>query len=273
VKRITRQAANLPRVTAGDDRIPVSCVAFSSPGGASTSHVMACSGQPHAACGTAASTDDRKAQAVAGHDATGHDANRGGHDMKGTVAPARRDAAALASAVLAVPVILATLAIPPAPAFAATPDATGPAPQLAGLFVQSCLPYAGDPAGLRAWAAKTGLPTVPETASKIFLHGAPGTVFDASLPPEKFVVISSDDGLCATVTNQAEGDAVVTALEGDLKFAGVAFRLAIERDDKQQPQIHNREYLATKNGRGWRILVATVKDSKGGQAMLTAAPE
>jgi hypothetical protein len=159
------------------------------------------------------------------------------------------------------------------PAWAATPAADGPAPQLAGLFMQSCMPYAGDAAGLRAWANKTGLPTVPDPASKIFLHGAPGTVFDASLPPEKFVVVSSDDGLCAAVTNQAEGDAVVAALESDLKMAGVAFRLAIERDDKQVPQIHNREYLATKHGRGWRILVATVKDAKGGQAMLTAAPE
>ncbi len=75
------------------------------------------------------------------------------------------------------------------------------------------------------------------------------------------------------MTNQADGSAVVAALESDLTVAGVAFRLAIERDDKQVAQIHDREYLATKNGRGWRILVATVRDPKGGQAMLTAAPE
>jgi hypothetical protein len=139
--------------------------------------------------------------------------------------------------------------------------------------MQSCIPFAGDAGGLRAWAARAKLPTVPDPASKIFRQGAPGVVFDASLPPEKFVLVSSDDGLCATITNQADGSALVRAVETDLKLAGVAFRLAIERDDPHQTQIHNREYLATKNGRGWRILVATVKDPKGGQAMLTAAPE
>ncbi|MDR3535654.1 MAG: hypothetical protein P4L71_04060 [Acetobacteraceae bacterium] len=155
----------------------------------------------------------------------------------------------------------------------ALPAWADPPPQLAGLFMQSCMPYAGDPAGLRAWAAKIGLPQVPDPARAAFLHSAPGIVFDASIPPEKYVVVSSDDGICATVTNQAEGSAVVTAVEDDLKLAGVQFRLAIERDDKQVGQIHNREYLATKNGRSWRILVATVKDPQGGQAMLTAAPE
>lgn len=160
------------------------------------------------------------------------------------------------------------------PAVALTlPAHADPAPELAGLFLQSCIPYAGDPPALRAWAAKAGLPQVPDPARAIFLHGAPGTVFDASLPPEKYVLVSSDDGLCATVTNKAEGTAVIAALEADLKTAGVAFRLAIERDDRQVAQIHDREYLATKNGRGWRILVATVKDPQGGQAMLTAAPE
>ncbi|MBN8905804.1 MAG: hypothetical protein J0H99_04085, partial [Rhodospirillales bacterium] len=106
-----------------------------------------------------------------------------------------------------------------------------------------------------------------------FLRGAPGLVFDASLPPEKFVLLSPDDGLCAALTNQAVGTDVIRAVESDLTAAGIAFRLAIERDDKTLPDIHNREYLATKNGHGWRILIATVKDPAGGQAMLTAAPE
>lgn len=167
------------------------------------------------------------------------------------------------------PIAVASIAI----ACLATAARADPAPELAGLFMQSCVPYAGDPAALRSWAVTTKLPQVPDPARTVFLHGAPGQVFDASLPPEKYVVVSSDDGLCATVTNQAEGSAVVAALEDDLKTAGIAFRLAIERDDKQASQIHHREYLATKNGRGWRILIATVKDAKGGQAMLTAAPE
>ncbi|MEA2775515.1 MAG: hypothetical protein QOF90_921, partial [Acetobacteraceae bacterium] len=37
--------------------------------------------------------------------------------------------------------------------------------------------------------------------------------------------------------------------------------------------IHDSEYLAAKDKRGWRIVAATVKGDKGGEAMLTAAPE
>src|SRR5689334_10245089 len=138
--------------------------------------------------------------------------------------------------------------------------------------MQSCLAHAGDPAALRAWAAGKGLPAVPEQARKAFLLGAPGVVFDASDNEGKFVVASSDDGICSTATDQVSGAAVIQALETDLRASGIAFRLVIERDDKTIPDIHDREYLATKNGRNWRILLATVRNPRGGQAMITGAP-
>ncbi len=143
---------------------------------------------------------------------------------------------------------------------------------LAGLFMQSCLTYAGDPIGLRAWAVRKGLPKVPEQARKAFLLGAPGEVFDASDNEGKFVVVSSDDGICSAVTDNTTGAAVTEALENDLRAGGIVFRLVIERDDKNISDIHDREYLATRNGRNWRILLATVKNPRGGQAMITGAP-
>ncbi|MBS0639030.1 MAG: hypothetical protein U1E70_14025 [Acetobacteraceae bacterium] len=154
----------------------------------------------------------------------------------------------------------------------AGPARADQATALVGLFVQSCLNYAGDPPGLRAWAAQKGLPPVPEQARKAFLRGAPGQVFDASDNEGKFVLISSDDGICAAVTDRVTQVATVAALEAGLRAAGITFRLAIERDDKSIADIHDREYLATKSGRNWRILLATVKDSAGGQAMITGAP-
>jgi hypothetical protein len=147
------------------------------------------------------------------------------------------------------------------------------APQLVGLFIQGCMPFAGNPEALRAWAGRTGLPPVPEQARVAFLHGAPGQVFNGSTADGKLVLVSSNDGICSVVTDLATQQAVVDALEAGLQQAGAAFRLAIERDDKTEPEIHDREYLATKDGRGWRVLLAAVKDAKGGEAMLTAAPE
>jgi len=147
------------------------------------------------------------------------------------------------------------------------------AEQLAGLFMQGCLPFAGDPGGLRKWAAQAKLPAVPEPARAVFLNGAPGQVFDATTPGGKFVVVSSDDGLCSCVAENVTGDGLTTALEADLRQAGVAFRKVIERDDKRAPDLHYREYLATLSGRNWRILQATVRDPRGGHAMLTAGTE
>ncbi|HEX3994935.1 MAG TPA: hypothetical protein VHX39_27480 [Acetobacteraceae bacterium] len=153
----------------------------------------------------------------------------------------------------------------PATAFA------GPAEELSGLFLQACLSYAGHPAALRQWAAQQKLPPVPDPARAAFLNGAPGQVFDASNRTGKFALLSSDDGICAVVTDQAGDLEVAQALERALRDAGVKFRLVIERDDKLNPKLHHREYLATKSPVAWRLLAATVHD--GGRAMLTAAPE
>lgn len=149
------------------------------------------------------------------------------------------------------------------------------APELVGLFIQGCLPFTGDPAGLRAWAGKNGVPPVPvpEQARAAFLHGTPGQVFDGSAAEGKLVLVSADDGICSAVTDQAASGAVSDALEAGFRQAGITFRLVIERDDAHNTDIHDREYLATKNGRSWRIAEATVNDSKGGTAMLTGAPE
>jgi cation transport regulator ChaC len=85
--------------------------------------------------------------------------------------------------------------------------------------------------------------------------------------------VSGDDGLCSAVTDRATEAQVTAALEAGFHQAGLAFRLAIERDDKQISAIHDREYLATRNKRVWRVLASTVKGDQGGEAMLTAGPE
>lgn len=141
---------------------------------------------------------------------------------------------------------------------------------LAGLFVRGCLPFAGDPDRLRGWAAGIPLPIVPEPARSAFLNGAPGQVFDATTPSGKFVLVSSDDGLCSCITNEATGSAVWAALEASLRQVGLGFQLVIERQDKRAADLHYREYIANRDGQTWRILAATVNGPTRGQAMLTA---
>ena len=149
----------------------------------------------------------------------------------------------------------------------------GPAEELSALFSQTCLPYAGRPAALRRWAAAEKLPEVAEPARARFTNGAPGKVFDASNAAGKVVLVSSDDGICAVVTDKAGDKDIAAALEGMFRAAAISFRLVIERDDTAERTLHHREYLATQGKRAWKILAATVRDGAPGQAMLTAAPQ
>ncbi len=91
---------------------------------------------------------------------------------------------------------------------------------------------------------------MPEQARAAFLHGAPGQAFDASAAGVKLALLSSDDGICSAVTDQATQPQVTEALETGLREAGLTFRLVIERDDKQISAIHDREYLAAKDKDG-----------------------
>jgi hypothetical protein len=144
------------------------------------------------------------------------------------------------------------------------------AKQVAGLFVQSCVRFAGDKDGLRGWAGKTGLRVLPTGAQERFLNGLPGVVFDASNSLGKFVLVSEDGGSCSVVAEMVSGPVVITDLEQDLNDARISFKVTAEKADTEEKALKHREYQASQGTRGWLLLVSTVKDSGGGQAMLTA---
>ena len=163
-------------------------------------------------------------------------------------------------------VIAATLALPSR----ADEPAVANAKQAAGLFMQSCLQFAGDKDSLRAWAKNTKLRELSPTGQDIFLHGLPGIVFDASNKDGKFVLVSEDGGSCSVLAETASGSAVVSDLENDLSEAQISYKITADHDDSAEKALRHREYTATKGDRGWLLLVSTVKDQAGGEAMLTA---
>jgi hypothetical protein len=144
------------------------------------------------------------------------------------------------------------------------------AKQVTGLFVQSCVRFAGDKDGLRGWAGKTGLKLLPAGVQDRFLYGLPGMVFDASNMVGKFVLVSEDGGSCSVVAEMASGPGVITDLEQDLNDARITFKVTAERADAEEKALKHREYQASQGERGWLLLVSTVKNAEGGQAMLTA---
>jgi len=156
-----------------------------------------------------------------------------------------------------------------APAHADDPGAVN-AKQLAGLFMQSCLRFAGDQDGLRAWAKQMGLQELPAEPRQRFLAGLPGTVFDASNQDGRFVLLSQDAGACSALAESASGPAVLSHLEQDMHDAQISFKVTSERTDAEEKALRHRAYTASANQREWQLLVSIVQDPRGGQAMLTA---
>jgi len=142
--------------------------------------------------------------------------------------------------------------------------------QVAGLFMQSCVQFAGDKVALRNWARNTGLNELPKQVADGFLYGLPGIVFDASNKDGKFVLVSEDGGSCSAIAETATGTSVVTNLEQDLNEAKITFKITAEKNDSEERALKHREYVATQGDREWLLMVSTVKDASGGQAMLTA---
>lgn len=142
--------------------------------------------------------------------------------------------------------------------------------QVAGLFMQSCVQFAGDKTALRDWATKTGLNELPKQAADGFLYGLPGVVFDASNTDGKFVLVSEDGGSCSAIAETATSTSIVAALEQDLNEARITFKVTADKNDSEERALKHREYVATQGDREWLLLVSTVKDANGGQAMLTA---
>ena len=171
-----------------------------------------------------------------------------------------------AHALAATTLLAAALA---APAGAADAGATR-AQQVATLFMQSCLQYAGDRDGLRTWAKQIGLKEMSAEDQDRYLYGLPGVVFDASNQDGKFVLVSEDGGSCSALAASASGQAVLQDLEQKLHDAEITFKVTAERPDSIETALHHREYVASQGKREWLLLVSIVQDPAGGEAMLTA---
>ena len=154
-------------------------------------------------------------------------------------------------------------------------SADDPAAQAAGLFMQSCVRFAANTKGLRQWAAHRHLRRIQPPHDEAFLYGLPGMVFDATATagrPIKLVVVSEDSGSCSVVVEHAKGAAVLRRLDADLKAAGVVFKVTQDGPDAQEKDLRNRAYDAGLDGKHWQMLVSTVSDPAGGEAMLTTNP-
>jgi hypothetical protein len=168
------------------------------------------------------------------------------------------------------PTIMLTLACLAAPSLASAAPDQG-ADQVVGLFGATCLHFAGDAAGLRAFLTQQGAPVMPEPARGAFLAGRHGEVFDTSYQTTKLATISLDDGGCEAVVDQADPAQIISLLNQAATEGHVTLTpLGTQTDPKKRPGVSQTAYGVTLDGKPMHILVSTAPSPP--QAVLSLVP-
>ena len=142
--------------------------------------------------------------------------------------------------------------------------------QVAGLFTQSCIQFAGDTESLRGWADRTGLKALPAEAQNVLPPRPAGYRVRRLQQAGQIRVDLRGRRLLLGRCPIASGPVAIADLEHDMNDARIAFKVTGEETDPEEKSLTHREYLASQGQREWLLLVSTVKDPPAGQAMLTA---
>ncbi|MBN8890295.1 MAG: hypothetical protein J0I21_09315 [Alphaproteobacteria bacterium] len=143
---------------------------------------------------------------------------------------------------------------PPA-AQVAAPDRD--AEQVAGLFVRSCMSFAGDPAGLRHWIAANHLPQVPEGQAAVFLGSAgTGEVFGASNRFGKHALVSFDSGACEVIAMAGDAPTVQRTLLTLLGKLGVSVSQVLVRSEPDGSSTQDL-FDAAHGSRHWKVSITS----------------
>lgn len=167
------------------------------------------------------------------------------------------------------PLIVCTILLPLGASAQEPSRADVAARQAGALFVASCVQFASNPAGLRGWAKKIGLPELPQPGQAGFLKGVPGMVYDASNPAGKYVVVSHDDGGCLVLAEAVNTVGLVRATEAALSQAAITAVLDGDRGDLANERMRHRTYHASAGSRSWTLVISH-GPGQPDQAMLSA---
>lgn len=162
--------------------------------------------------------------------------------------------------------MLLLLLAPLAAEAADLPAASIPADEAAGLFAQSCVPFAGDRPALQAWVEEHHLRALPPGGQEAFLRGQPGTVYDATTPATKLALIVGQDGSCLVATPAIDAAALTAALTRNAGLLGLTLDLQPPRSEANGAGFTWREWIGRKGQRLWTISLGT----GSGLAMLGA---
>ncbi len=165
--------------------------------------------------------------------------------------------------------LTAMLALSVAPASGQTGMANPDSGQVAGLFLQSCMKYAGNAARLREWVSAHRLPQLPADQAAAFLGSlGAGEVYGASNASGKHALVSYDSGACRVLALSGNASDIQTTLLALLRGQGVTVVPVLARA-KPDGSSSQDLFEATLGPRHWRVSIT----AKPHAASPGAAPE
>jgi len=146
---------------------------------------------------------------------------------------------------------------------AALADEQSGAAQAASMF-SFCMRYAGDAAGLRAWAAGAGLKEAPASDAKPYLLGHSGHVFGGEAVAGGVVIASQDDGGCSLFADHADATALAQDFETALKQDNFTFAppKRTTRTGKSGLTVVSRDYRIKNDKQRWHVVISTSTPGK-----------
>ncbi len=148
------------------------------------------------------------------------------------------------------------------------------ADQVVGLFLQTCLHYAGNAPGLRSWLAQERAPQMAQQMQSFFLAGRQGTVYDVSSQTVRLALVSADDNSCSAYADTADAGQTIAYLQQAMQQAGIRFTGQAAPPDQRNPSLSHAGYQAMISNRPWAVLVTTSPTpvQNEPQAVLTLRP-
>jgi hypothetical protein len=150
-----------------------------------------------------------------------------------------------------------------------TPQSDG-ATQAAGLFLQTCLNFAGSPAGLRDFLKKRQVPELNPEGRAIFLRDHVGMGFDASNKATRLAVVSEDNGVCSIFAGQGNLAQVLPLIESINR--SLALQMS-QSGGKETDSVHARYYNVIIKDRTYKLVISDNPVAGAAiQAALTLSP-
>ncbi|MGA2892483.1 MAG: hypothetical protein ABSE22_06420 [Xanthobacteraceae bacterium] len=152
-----------------------------------------------------------------------------------------------------------------------TPAPSAGARRAVGVFLQTCLNFAGSTLGLRDFLKKQDIPELNPQGRAIFVRDHVGIGFDASNNVGRLAIVSEDNGVCSIFTDQGNLAQIIPLIEVLNKTLNLQLQ---KTGGKETGSVHARYYTVTMKDHTYLLVISESPNPNSTiQAAMTLSPQ